>query len=141
MIYLKLLKDVGYIERQKNAKYMIVSVSTYLEEDTIVPIVVGRFIISEGIVQKSNIFESEIRVMTISPDVHVPQFECRSGDVSYVDINKSKIRPEKLPEDALIDLRPVSFNLVKAFVPDVLDYSGMANLLLNVRFKSGKYQW
>lgn len=146
MYYLKLLKNHGYMERKSGSQIMCMTVSDAIPIGTIIPIVIDNYIVSEAKVVESNIFQSSIKVVLLNDGQLIPQFELINNANASITIEKHAnmgtteqqcdeiSRIVKLNE--LVDIRPTNYALLKFFIPDILDYSGLRNLQLNVRFKS-----
>ena len=147
MYYLKLLKNHSYMERKQGSVIMCMTVAEFIPIGTIIPIVVDKYIISEAKVVEANIFQSSLKIILLSDDKLIPQFELINNNNADVDVTfqkhsemgtsqESMEEIEKiLKSNELVDIRPVNYSLIKFFVPDILDYSGLRNLQLNVRFK------
>lgn len=147
MYYLKLLKETAHIDRSNHSDSMIMTVDTQIEANTILPIVVDRYIVSEAKVIDVNIFISRIRVILNSRNLGlIPTFEVRNTDTDEIEIRKSanngkseeqlKQIKDAIKKSALVDIRPVTPEKLKLFVPDLYDYEGLRNLCMNVRWKS-----
>lgn len=141
MYYLKLLKNHGYMERKQGSVIMCMTVAEFIPIGTIIPIVVDKYIISEAKVVEANIFQSSLKIILLSDDNMIPQFELinnNNANVSEMGTTQESMKEidnEILKSNELVDIRPANYSLVKFFVPDILDYSGLRNLQLNVRFK------
>lgn len=147
MYYLKLLKNHGHMERKQGSVIMCMTVAEFIPIGTIIPIVVDKYIISEAKVVEANIFQSSIKIILLSDDNMIPQFELinnANADVTFQKHSEIGTTQESMEEiekikilksNELVDIRPVNYSLMKFFVPDILDYSGLRNLQLNVRFK------
>lgn len=147
---LDVLPEQGYMERQKGSKVMLLTVDKpMMDIGTIVPITVGhKYIISEAKVVKSDIFTSQLKIILVDDNSLVPNFECYDP-MSLITVEKPKGRmsigkSEQLLTDickvvkvhgGLEDLRPVAgYDVLFERLPNLLDYNGLKNLQMNVRF-------
>lgn len=147
MYALRLLKTIRPMERKQNSKVMLITINKQMEIGTIIPITVDdKYIISEAKVLGSNMFYSTLKIVLLSDHEQVPEFEVYNSDDRSVEIPKHAnmgtteqqcMEMERIiKQSELQDIRPCNINTLKILVPDILDYSGLSNLQLNVRFKS-----
>jgi len=144
LYYLKVLKDYGYMERKRNSDIMIMSVDSFLPDNLIIPICVDNWIISEAKVVQSNLFNSQIKIILHDDRPLIPHFEVINEDnVIYTKLHDAITKKANTENEFiyLCDLRPVNFPLIKTLCKDILDYEGLSNLRMNVRFKEGEYQY
>lgn len=148
MWVLKLLKDSGVMERKVGSRIMCMTVDKQFPVGMILPIVIGNCIVSEAKVIDSNIFSSKIKIVLVNDSNTIPQFEVYDdSDINtnvaqkvYATMGKTEaiIREmdKALSRVAFKDVRPCNISMLKLLIPDLLDYSGLKNLQLNVRFKT-----
>lgn len=147
--YLKMLKETGHIDRGNQSDSMIMTVDTQLVPNTILPIAIDRYIVSEAKVIDSNIFQSRIRIILNSRTLGlIPQFEVleiqnATGDITIQKHANAGTTEEQLKEmeeaikkSALIDVRPMTPQKLRLLVPDLYDYEGLRNLCMNVRWRT-----
>lgn len=146
MWVLKLLKESGIMERKVGSRIMCMTIDKMFPVGTILPIVIGNYIVSEAKVVDSNIFVSRIKIVLINDANVIPQFEVYDDSDMKLEIEKHSnmgttesmiIEMEKaMSKIAFKDVRPCNISMLKLLIPDLLDYSGLKNLQLNVRFKT-----
>lgn len=146
MYVLSLLKDSGIMERKVGSRIMCMTVDKMFPIGTVLPIVIENYIVSEAKVVDSNIFSSRIKIVLINDSNVIPQFEVYDDSDMKLEIEKHsnmgttesmiKQMGESLSKIAFKDVRPCSISMLKLLIPDLLDYSGLKNLQLNVRFKT-----
>lgn len=146
MYVLRLLKESGIMERKVGSRIMCMTVDKMFPKGMILPIVIGNYIVSEAKVIDSNIFTSRIKIVLINDSNIIPQFEVYDDSDMKLEIEKHSsmgttesmiIEMEKaMSKIAFKDVRPCNISMLKLLIPDLLDYSGLKNLELNVRFKT-----
>lgn len=148
MYVLRLLKDSGVMERKVGSRIMCMTVDKQFPVGMILPIVIGNCIVSEAKVIDSNIFSSKIKIVLVNDSNTIPQFEVYDdSDIStnigqkvYAIMGKTEATIREmdkfLSRVAFKDVRPCTLSMLKLLIPDILDYSGLKNLELNVRFKT-----
>lgn len=147
MYYLKLQKEIKLIDRIPSSSEIHIMVDKQFALGSIIPIIIDRYIVSEGIVIDSNSLYSTIKIMTISDSQLIPTFEFVDDSIDLTSFAFDKpvcfgptefltdaMPPELIKDFQIVDVRAISLQGLKFLVPDLFDYNGLRNLKLNVKF-------
>lgn len=142
MYVLRLLKESRIMERMVGSQILCMTVNKMFPRGTILPIVIGNYIVSEAKVVDSSILFSRIHIVLVDDSNIIPQFEvCDDLEINNIGrriMDKTEIPIHEMDTSRTIykDIRPCNISMLKLLIPDLLDYSGLKNLELNVRFKT-----